>query len=84
MTDLLIQGLKDREIKIASPIEPECRSGIVLINPPNKEEVVNSLVNKNIRTSLRGNGIRISPHFYNNEEEIVRLLKILENKRFRS
>jgi len=83
LTNVLIQGLKEQGIEIVSPIESEYRSGIVVINPRDKEEAFNSLVNKNVRTSLRNNGIRISPHFYNNKEEITMLLKILENKKFR-
>ena len=84
LTGLLIEGVKTLGIKIVSPLEEEYRSGIVIIEPKNKEEAHEEMVRNNISTSLRATGIRVSPHFYNNEEDIAKLLEVLESKRFKN
>lgn len=81
---LLIEGLNTLGIRIVSPLEEEYRSGIVIIEPKNKEEALEEIVRNSISTSLRATGIRVSAHFYNNEEDIEKLLEVLENKRFRN
>ena len=40
--------------------------------------IVKKLEKENIIVSQRGKGIRISPHFYNNEEDINKLILFLE------
>jgi len=83
LTDLLIEGVRGLGIKVVSPLEKEYRSGIVVIDLKNNEEAYDMLMKNNICTCLRRMGLRISPHFYNNEEEIEKLLKVLEDDRFR-
>jgi len=84
LTDLLIDGAKTLGIRIVSPLEDKYRSGIVVIEPKSIEEAYAEMVRKNISVSLRSAGIRISPHFYNNEKDIAVLLEVLDNKRFRN
>jgi len=84
LTGLLIEGVKTLGIRIVSPLEEEYRSGIVRIEPKNREKAHEEMVRNNISTALRATGIRISPHFYNNEEDIAKLLEVLDNKRFRN
>lgn len=84
LTDLLIEGVKALGIRIVSPLKDEYRSGIVVIEPKNKEEAHAEMVRKGISVSLRSAGIRVSPHFYNNEKDIAVLLEVLDNKRFRN
>jgi len=84
LTGLLIEGVKTLGIRIVSPLEEEYRSGIVMIEPKNREKAHEEMVRNSISTSLRATGIRVSPHFYNNEEDIEKLLEVLENKRFRN
>jgi selenocysteine lyase/cysteine desulfurase len=74
------------EVEILSPIEEKkFRSGIILFKAGNKKPpvIVEELEIKNkIIVSARGRGIRVSSHFYNNEEDIdtliVSLKKILQ------
>jgi len=40
-------------------------------------ELFNTLKNQNIITSLRGQGVRISLHFYNTLDDVQKLLAIL-------
>jgi len=75
LTELLIEAVKNRGCRLQTPEEPvECRSGVVnfLIDKPG--ERVERLGKKGIIVSARTHGIRVSPHFYNTEEEIDKLI----------
>lgn len=82
LTDYLIEKLKSINLKILSPISNRnSRSGIILFQSKNiKPLKVTKILEKkyNIIVSARGNGIRVSPHFYNNEKDIDRLISALE------
>lgn len=52
-----------------------------IFNITGDQKLHNTLKEKNIITSLKGNGIRISLHFYNNEEDINKLVEILHRYR---
>jgi len=75
LTDRLIDGVKDLGLKLQTPEEPECRSGIVNFKIDKAQEVAEKLKSKGIVISARSHGIRVSPHFYNSEEEIDRLVE---------
>ena len=53
-------------------------SGIVCIAPRKAAAVQQALRKANVITSLREGSIRISPHFYNTMDEIVRVVDILD------
>jgi selenocysteine lyase/cysteine desulfurase len=75
LTDHLIRRLMEKSLKLQTPLEPECRSGIVnfLIDDPRGR--TRKLAEKGIIVSARSHGIRVSPHFYNTEEEIDKLVE---------
>ena len=56
--------------------ETEKRSGIIIFKTDNPEEKVKYLSSKNITVSVRGGGIRVSPHRYNTKEDIDRIAAI--------
>lgn len=74
LTDYLIDKVKEAGWKLQTPEEKSYRSGIVnfLIDKP--MERVKRLAEEEIIVSARANGIRVSPHFYNNKEEIDQLV----------
>jgi cysteine desulfurase/selenocysteine lyase len=78
LTDYLIDNLQNMKLQILSPIEVrKYRSGIVLFKMKKKKpvDIVQELEKKNkIIVSARGKGIRVSTHFYNNEEDIDKLI----------
>ncbi len=81
LTDYIIKKLESLNFEIISPITNENeRSGIIVFKskklPP--LTIVKRLEKENIIVSQRGKGIRISPHFYNNEVDIDKLILILE------
>jgi len=79
LTAHLIEAVKDLGLKLQTPEDTECRSGIVNFKIGKPEEVTKTLANKGIIVSARANGIRVSPHFYNTETEIDTLIKEVKN-----
>lgn len=75
LTDYLIDLLQKCGFRLQTPTEKQYRSGIVNFRINNPQEVVEKLGKKGIIVSARANGIRVSPHFYNTEEEIDKLVE---------
>jgi selenocysteine lyase/cysteine desulfurase len=75
LTDHLINRIKDLGLELQTPEDKGCRSGIVNFKTPNPKETAERLKTKGIIVSARANGIRASPHFYNTEEEIDKLVE---------
>jgi selenocysteine lyase/cysteine desulfurase len=83
ITDYLIDKLQNLDMEILSPIEDKkYRSGIVVFKSNKRKkpiDIVTELQKRDrIIVSARGKGIRVSPHFYNNEEDIDRLVAALK------
>ena len=80
LTDILFHELEDRKVKIITPKERNERSGIVSFVPSSNPSLLWRHFNENsIMVSLRDNFIRLSPHFYNNSEDVSRFLKVLDS-----
>ncbi len=79
LTDRLVDGLRARGAEIHSPRAPGEASGIVSFALANERpaQTVRRLRAERIFTVERRGGVRASPHFYNSEEEIDRLLAAL-------
>jgi kynureninase len=70
-TTQLIDGALKRGWRVNSPRDSSERGGTVSIDYPHAQEVKNELIARNILVDYRpGAGIRISPHFYNRDDEI--------------
>lgn len=80
LTDFAIDQLMKIGIKILSPLEPKYRSGIVVFYVKNAEKLTNQFLARKIYVSPRGGGIRIAPHIYNTEEDILLLIKALKEQ----
>lgn len=80
-TGRLMAGLEDIDgIRVASPREPERRSGIVSIRP---ERIAPPALSERLKahgivTVARGDRVRLSPHFYQGEATIDRVLSAIE------
>jgi cysteine desulfurase/selenocysteine lyase len=80
LTDLLIAGLEEQGCTITSPIAHRSeRSGIVCFRHPDMDSptLAERLRAADVVVSLRGDVIRVSPHVYNNEADLARLLDVL-------
>jgi cysteine desulfurase/selenocysteine lyase len=80
LTDYLIAGLQERDYHITTPIASlQERSGIVCFNHSHHalDDLAQRLSEAKVIVSKRGQVIRVSPHFYNDETDIDRLLAVL-------
>ena len=79
LTDRLVDGLRDAGYRVLSPRGASEWSGIVTFDSPvhETEALHRTLRSHRIIGARRGGGIRISPHFYNTEEEVLRVVDAL-------
>lgn len=77
--DLIFEELKRRHYLIFGPVSKSERAGIIAVNHPeiSCEELLRRLLAENIIASIRNNHLRISPHFYQTEDEIEFLFEVL-------
>jgi kynureninase len=70
-TRLVIELADQAGYKINSPRDDARRGGTVVLDPPHSYEVSRELLLRDIVIDYRaGSGIRISPHFYNTDDEV--------------
>jgi selenocysteine lyase/cysteine desulfurase len=82
----LVQSLVERlprdSCVLASPADPRRRGPYVCVaarKPERTKEYFDKLREAQIYVSLRENALRISPHLYNTEQDIVRLISVLSS-----
>lgn len=78
LTQYLIDRLAELKIQILSPLANIHRSAIIVFKSRSPEHLVAYLAKRRIIVSARGGGIRVSPHFYNDEGDIDRLILALK------
>ena len=64
-------------MRLVTPPDPEHRAGIVAVAPRDPVAASERLTEAGVIHSLREGAIRLSPHFYNTEEEIDRALRLM-------
>src|SRR6202035_5967454 len=70
MTARLLEGAKSRGWRVNTPENPTERAGTVSIDCPHAYEVCRELLAREILVDFRPKaGVRVSPHFYNREQE---------------
>lgn len=80
LVGLLAEGLRERDLQIATPLNPRERAGIITFLPKGDPKALISHFMKNgVVVSERNNLIRVSPHFYNNEEDLDRFFSVLDS-----
>lgn len=79
LTDRLCTGLEQQGYSIFSPRGDREWSGIVVFDHKEHpaDQLVAMLTKRKIITCLRGGRVRVSPHFYNTDEQIDSLLAAL-------
>ncbi len=76
----LIQGLDLEKYRVMSPTQGPEQSMIVILShvaPEQNREIHQRLHQHHIHTALRRGNLRLSPHLYNTETDIDRVLEIL-------
>ena len=82
LTDYLIAELQARGCTLITPTQHRReRSGIVSFHHPEvgPAELYEKMRAADVIVSLRGNSIRVSPHFYNTEQDLDRMLAVLQH-----
>jgi kynureninase len=77
-TQYMINFALERGWKVNSPINPDQRGGSVMIGVPDGPALVESLAERRVFVDSRPSaGLRISPHYFNTDEEVSEALEIL-------
>lgn len=78
LTRRLIDHAKAAGFRINTPDADAERAGAVIVDVPDGYAAAQELIRRNVIVDYRpGAGIRMSPHFYNTEEEIDRAMDVL-------
>lgn len=79
ITDRLSNKLQSKGYRVISSLVPEERSGIVsfVSDKHSSADLHRLLAKKSVIVSDRNNAVRVSPHFYNSDEEIDTLIELL-------
>jgi kynureninase len=73
LTEYLIARADEAGLAVRTPREREARGGVVNVGiGTDAEKVCHVLLGRGICTDFRGDGLRISPHFFNTEADIDR------------
>jgi kynureninase len=81
-TNLLIQLAEEADFKVTSPKNPADRGGTITIGHPDAAAITSELVKREFIVDYRpGAGIRVSPHFYNTDEELELVVKEMKSIR---
>jgi kynureninase len=76
----LIALAENAGFEVHSPRKPEERGGTVTVNPPHAYEVSRELAARRILIDFRPQaGIRISPHFYNTDDEVRQVIEAIRD-----
>ncbi len=80
LLDRLAEGVRSRGLRLSAAAAPERRSTILCFGADSLEATENMFENltaNHVAVSLRHGMIRVSPHLYNSESDIDRLLEII-------
>jgi kynureninase len=76
LVEYVIERADQAGLPIRSPRERKGRGGIVNVGVgPEAGKVCHALLDRDVCTDYRADGIRVSPHFFNTEEDVDRLFE---------
>ena len=78
LNHLIENKLRSLNMDVIVQKEDKHRSGIIIAKMENPKPIVDELMKKNIFVSARGEGIRVSASFFNNEEDIEKFISELK------
>jgi selenocysteine lyase/cysteine desulfurase len=78
LIDEVVNRADQAGLSVRTPRDRHARGGVVNIGVGQEaEKVCHALLERNVCTDYRGDGIRVSPHFFNNLDDIDRLFAAL-------
>ena len=73
LTDHVIARADELGLPVRTPRDRDARGGVVNVGVgPGAGEICHALLDRNVCTDFRGDGLRISPHFFNTEADVDR------------
>jgi kynureninase len=76
-TQTIVETILARGWDLKSPAEPEQRGGSVMLGVENPERLCEELSRRRVLVDWRPGVVRISPHFFNTDDEVEETLQIL-------
>ena len=78
LTDHVIAQADEAGLAVRTPRDREARGGVVNVGVgPEAEKICHALLERDVCTDFRGDGLRISPHFFNTEADVDRCFEEL-------
>jgi kynureninase len=78
LTDHVIERADELGLPVRTPRDRDGRGGVVNVRVgPEAAKICHALLERDVCTDYRGDGLRISPHFFNTEDEIDRCFEEL-------
>jgi selenocysteine lyase/cysteine desulfurase len=78
LTDRVIERADDLGLPVRTPRDRDARGGVVNVGVgPDAATICHRLLERDVCTDHRGDGLRISPHFFNTEDDIDRCFDAL-------
>jgi kynureninase len=82
LTDHVIARADEAGLPVRTPRARADRGGVVNVGVgPEAEKICHALLDRNVCTDFRGDGLRISPHFFNSEADVDRCFEELASVR---
>ena len=78
---MIRRGFEHLNLEIRTPELAGSHGVMIAISSLNEGEAVSSLESAGIVTSSRAGNVRVSPHFYNNEEDVEQLISAVTESR---
>jgi kynureninase len=77
LMDRVIARADELGLEVRTPRERTARGGVVNVKVGPAEKVCHELLGRDVCTDYRGDGLRISPHFFNTDEDVDRCFEEL-------
>jgi selenocysteine lyase/cysteine desulfurase len=81
LTSAIVAEARSAGYKLAVPDDPGRRGALITLRTHDEDALVGWLEEHDIVTSSRRGNLRISPHFYNDHEDIDKLFRALRKQR---
>ena len=77
ITGALKEGAQRRGFNLASPVDPARHGALITLRSHKVDLLVKRLEADGVITSSRDNNLRLSPHIYNEQQDVDRLMDVL-------
>ena len=80
LTERIVEWAQSRpDVRLVTPADPARRAGVISFASESLAAMAARLTTAQITHTVREGAVRLSPHCYNTEAEIERVLEILDN-----